>query len=284
MSPAVAEANGRTITDAIEQSIKRLIDQTAEPTTEPPTDQTAEPTTEPTTEPPTDTVGIRCGTSLLETQMRLPDSTDDAQPTDDACTGDPDVVNMFSRTNTANTADDYAHRGSTLQSMPYYVYIAHVRPHARNKLPPQHAHVVEFEQHYAKSKAYVQVVRLADINIPTIDGFQCPTWQQDPEQNSLLMQILCFPWRCTDPHKCDCTSKFTQMVSNGECQGSDSSNAQPVSTSRRRYTFERSWRLRWSEIKVLAARADTKIDIARKKLVACLHREYFLVAFTAQIS
>ena len=199
--------------------------------------------------------------------MRLPDSTDDAHPKDSIDDSTDDVISMFSRTNTANTADDYAHRGSTLHAMPYYVYIAHVRPYLKRKVPPKQAVVVEFEQHYAKSTAYVQVVRLADINIPTIDGFQCPTWQQDPEQNSLLMQILCFPWRCTDPHKCNCTSKFTQMVSNGDCQGSDSSSAQPVSTSRRQYTFERSWRLRWSEIKVLAARADTKIDIARKKLV-----------------
>ena len=122
-------------------------------------------------------------------------------------------------------------------------------------------------------------MRLTDINIPTIDGFQCPTWQQDPEQNSLLMQILCFPWRCTDPHKCDCTSKFTQLLSNGDCQGPDSGVAQTadantaganqpgVNTPLRRYTFERFWKLRWCEIKVLAARADAKSDAARKRLV-----------------
>ena len=73
------------------------------------------------------------------------------------------------------------------------------------------------------------------------------------------MQILCFPWRCTEPHKCNCTSKFTQLLSNGDCHGPDSSV--------RRFTFERSWRLRWCEVKVLAARADAKSDAARKKLV-----------------
>ena len=206
----------------------------------------------------------RCGTGLLEIQMRIPHSGDapqltvdanaqlptlsdndvlmdgvsqpvhgpysdhhavdgDALPNTTQSTGDPDVVNMFSRTNTANASDDYAHRGPTLHSMPFYVYIAHVRPHARGKPLPRHGQVIEFEQHYSKFKSYVQVVRLTDINIPTIDGFQCPTWQQDPEQNSLLMQILCFPWRCTDPHKCDCTSKFTQLLSNGDCQGPNKS-------------------------------------------------------------
>ena len=208
----------------------------------------------------------------------MPDSVDAPQDPGDASTCDPDVVNMFSRTNTANTADDYAHRGFTLHAMPFYAYIAHVRPHARGKPLPQNVHVVEFEQHYSKFKSYVQVVRLTGIDIPTIDGFQCPTWQQDPEQNSLLMQILCFPWRCTNPHKCDCTSKFTQLLSNGDCKGPDSSVAQlGVNTSRRRYTFERSWRQRWCEIKVLAARADAKSDAARKKLVICLPQELILV-------
>ena len=188
---------------------------------------------------------------------------------------DHEVVNMFSLTNTANSADDYAHRGAVLLAMPYYCYTAHVRIVARGNPLPRNGQVLEFEKHYVKFKSHIQVVRLSDWNIPTIDGFQCPTWQQDPEQNSLLMELLCFPWNCTDPLKCNCTSKFTQLLSNGECENHNESVADsaatfspyPVAKPFRKYTFQRAWRLRWSEILVLAQRADVKSESARKKLV-----------------
>ena len=168
----------------------------------------------------------------------------------------------FSRTSTANAADDYAHRGQALQTMPYYVYTAHVRVLAKGIRLPSNAHIFQFEDHYIKSKSHIQVVRLTSRFIPTIDGFQCPTWQQDAEQNSLLMSLLFFPWSCTDPFKCNCTSKFKQLLSNGNCQGSvgdapqhaaassAAGASQPAETPARRYTFERAWRLRWCEIKV----------------------------------
>ena len=83
--------------------------------------------------------------------MRIPQSHDDPQPVQGpdcdrhAEDADPDVLNMFSRTNTANAADDYAHRGPTLHSMPFYVYTAHVRPHARGRPMPRNGQVVELE-------------------------------------------------------------------------------------------------------------------------------------------
>ena len=91
------------------------------------------------------------------------------------------------------------------------------------------------------------------------------------------MAILCSPWRCTDPHKWDCTSKFTQLLSNGDCVDCTSKfkydAPQPVAPSdgaavksALRYTFQRAWRLRWCEIQVLAERADSKSHAARKKL------------------
>ena len=43
--------------------------------------------------------------------------------------------------------------------------------------------------------------------------------------------------------------------------------AHPVHPSARKFTFERAWRLRCSELHVLAQRADSRCHAARKKLV-----------------
>jgi hypothetical protein len=60
------------------------------------------------------------------------------------------------------------------------------------------------------------------------------------------------------------------MLSNCTCAAASSDGhgaSQPVDTSSRKHTFERAWRLRCSEIHVLAARADSRCDASRKKLV-----------------
>ncbi|MCP4003312.1 MAG: hypothetical protein GY725_03870, partial [bacterium] len=136
-------------------------------------------------------------------------------------------------------------------------------------------------------------------HVPTIDGFQCPTVVQDPEQNALLKAILFTPWSCTNAVDCGSVMNFRHLLSNGcgpedvagdaaqlaELAGDASRLAASSSSSssklgrasgiitvsprvpQRAYTFHRAWRLRHSEIHVLAGRADCRCAAARKRLV-----------------
>ena len=72
-----------------------------------------------------------------------------------------------------------------------------------------------FEPHYALAKSYVQEVQLNSFCVPTIDGFQCPTVLQDPEQNALLKALLFTPFACTDPMACGNVLNFRNTLSNG---------------------------------------------------------------------
>ena len=191
-----------------------------------------------------------------------------AQPLDEEDEDDDvEIVDMHASTTSTNTSDDFAHRGRKLQTMPFYVYRMYVRRiprpgRARAKDPS----IFPFATHYALSSNYVQEVFLTNINVPTIDGFQCPTWNEDPEQNSLLKALLFTPWQFIDPMTCGDCAKFAHMLSNCSCAAHHGA-AQPVHPSARKFTFERSWRLRCSELHVLAQRAETRCHAARKKLV-----------------
>ena len=105
------------------------------------------------------------------------------------------------------------------------------------------------------------------MDVPTIDGFQCPTWRQDPEQNSMLKAILFTPWSCDVALTCGQVLMLAPLLSNG-CCGSEAHGAtQPAVDCPRKFTFERAWRTRCSEIHVKAQRAEAKSDAANKFLV-----------------
>ena len=93
------------------------------------------------------------------------------------------------------------------------------------------------------------------MHIPTIDGFQCPTWVQDPEQNSLFKALLLMPWACEACRACGSVRQYRHLLR--DC-------SRPIPCP---YTFERAWRLRCAEIHVLARRADSRCRQARKRLV-----------------
>ena len=188
-------------------------------------------------------------------------------------------------TASTNTADDYAHRGRQLGSMPFYVYRMYVRRvrrpgRERAKAP----NLFLFEPHYALASTYAQEVVLQRINVPTIDGFQCPTVEQDAEQNALLKALLFTPWSCTNAHKCGCVSNFSHFLCNAgtaaeraahlrrgdaddapQLVGAPSPHGAP--SPPRKYSFQRAWRLRHSELHVLAARADARRAASKKWLV-----------------
>ena len=191
-----------------------------------------------------------------------------AQPFEDEDRDDDvEIVDMHASTTSTNTSDDFAHRGRKLQTMPFYVYRMYVRRIPRpGRARANDPTIFPFETHYALSSNYVQEVILHNINVPTIDGFQCPTWTADPEQNSLLKELLFTPWQCIDAMTCGDCAKFAHMLSNCSC-AADHGAAQPVHPSARKFTFERAWRLRCSELHVLAQRAESRRHAARKKLV-----------------
>jgi hypothetical protein len=176
-----------------------------------------------------------------------------AQPADD----DVEVIGMDTCTTSTNTSDDFTHRGPQLQTMPLYVYIMYVRRvPSRGVSRVNDPRFFEYEEHYPLANTYIQEVTLHCMNVPTVDGFQCPTWEQDSEQNSLLKSLLFTPWLCRDPMSCGSCSRFQHMLSNCTCAAASSDGhgaSQPVDTSSRKHTFERAWRLRCSEIHVLAA-------------------------------
>ena len=185
----------------------------------------------------------------------------------------------------ASVSDDYAHRGDALHSMPFYVYRMYVRRVRRTKALAKQPNVFCFEDHYQMWQQYVQLVRLDNMDVPTIDGFQCPTWTQDAEQNCLLKALLFTPWRCRDALTCGTCKNFSHMLSNCTCEDHSAAqpvvtvtpsrlppgydNAQPVvrSLPERKHTFERAWRLRCSELHVLARRAEARSQASRKMLV-----------------
>ena len=121
--------------------------------------------------------------------LQLAEDGDASQPAVEVTAVDVD-------TTSTNTSDDYAHRGIKLQSMPFYVYRMYVMRVPRKADHRNHGDLFEFEQHYCMAKRYVQRILLTAVSVPTLDGFQCPTWDQDPEQNSLLKSMLFTPWIC----------------------------------------------------------------------------------------
>ena len=198
-------------------------------------------------------------------------------------------------TTSTNTADDYAHRGHRLTTMPFYVYRMYVRRVPRSgtysALPST---MFAFEARYALARSYAQQASLHRINVPAIDGFQCPTLEQDAEQNVLLKALLFTPWSCRGAQDCGCIQNFTHMLSSKGTQACGDPSQRTASASgaasqlaarassdasqltarasgsghpRRKYTFQRAWRLRRSEIHVLASRADARRAAARKWLV-----------------
>ena len=133
----------------------------------------------------------------MAVRMRTTDEgVGDANPTDDAESNDDDVeiVGVEACTTSTNISDDFAHRGDGLQTMPFYVYRMYVRRILRPaKAKAKDSTVFAFEARYPLSRTYAQQVILNNISVPTIDGFQCPTWTEDAEQNSLLKALLFTP-------------------------------------------------------------------------------------------
>ena len=163
---------------------------------------------------------------------------------------------METCTKSTNEADNYAHRGAHLQSMSFYVFRMYVRRVLkRSKAKGLGARFFAFDEHYVMAPRYEQEVKLTRMDVPTIDSFQCPTWVQDPEQNSLFKAILFTPWACKGAHDCGSVCQYSHLLR-------DCSHPIP-----RPFTFERAWRLRCAETHVLAARADSRRRLARKRLV-----------------
>ena len=181
--------------------------------------------------------------------------------------GAENVVAMSTTTASTNAADDYTHRGKDLLAMPLYFYRMHVVRNLRgHSTAVPGGTIFEFEPQYPLARTYVQKVMLDQMDVPTIDGFQCPTWIQDPEQNCLLKSMLFTPWACHDALTCGCVSRFAHLLSSC-CGAAVPGAAQPGVGCSRKFTFERAWRTRRSEIHVWAQRADDRSDAARKHLV-----------------
>ena len=189
--------------------------------------------------------------------------------------GEVGIDKIEATTHSTNVSDDYAHRGSQLSTMAFYVYRMYVRRISKpSRAKCRAANIFFFEPHYALSRSYAQEVVLHNMNVPSIDGFQCPTLEQDPEQNALLKAMLFTPWVCTDPLNCGSVHIYRHLLSNNDCLDQTVGGAsQPAGSGAgpakapRRYTFQRAWEFRKSEIQVLAQRAECRCLAARKKLV-----------------
>ena len=113
--------------------------------------------------------------------VHVPNNDEDEGSDDD---NDVDICKVEACTHSTNASDDYAHRGTKLQSMPLYVYRMYVRRIPKPSRVQATAPTIFFEPHYALARSYAQEVILYNISIPTIDGFQCPTVEQDGTPSS----------------------------------------------------------------------------------------------------
>jgi len=158
---------------------------------------------------------------------RSPEHKDDEGSVSEEGTSEPELVQhgdqdvhtaVISKaevcTTSTNAGDDFAHRGRQLHTMPFYVYRMYVRRIPKPKAPSRT--VFFFDPHYPLARSYAQEVVLVNISVPTIDGFQCPTVEQDAEQNALLKAILFTPWACPDPLSCGNVLRFRGLLSNGK--------------------------------------------------------------------
>ena len=166
--------------------------------------------------------------------------------------GEEEAAEYEQVTTSTNTADDYAHRGPELHAMPYYLYRCWVYRVPRSERTRTQQRRIPFTPHYVLAHRYEQCLKVTQ-DIVTIDGFQCPTVRQDAEQNALLKAVLFTPWCCCSAKDCNSVLKFKHMMSNGD-------------SAARLHTFARAWRLRQSELHVLAQRADEREAAARKRL------------------
>ena len=203
------------------------------------------------------------------------DNADDDDDDADDAKDNADIVKIEASTHSTNASDDYAHRGPKLGGLTLYTYRMYVR---RIPKPNRHKAVAPtvflFEPHYALSNQYAQEVVLHNEHVPTIDGFQCPTVEQDAEQNALCKAILFTPWACTDPMTCGKVLTHRGLLSDGNHpDGGTPQSATPLAKETDTpppncaYTFQRAWKLRSSEIHVLAERAHCRCMAARKRLV-----------------
>ena len=107
---------------------------------------------------------------------------DAAHPADEEQLDDAEVDNMETCTKSTNTADDYAHRGAHLETMPFYVYKMYVRRVLkRSKAKGVGARFFAFDDHYVMAPRYEQEVKLTRMDVPTIDSFQCPSTRSRAE-------------------------------------------------------------------------------------------------------
>ena len=95
--------------------------------------------------------------------------------------------------------------------MPYYLYIAHVGRVRKLQNGEKRRDRVPFEAHYPMAAMYEQQVR-PRAAIPMIDGFQCPTMAQEPEDNSMFKAMLFTPWACQGPTECTSCRKFDHLL------------------------------------------------------------------------
>ena len=181
--------------------------------------------------------------------------------------GATELIALTASTGSTNSADDFAHRGGALRDMPCYIYRMYVRREPRGRRKARSGgNIFEFDEHYPLSTAYIQRVRLDRMNVPTIDGFQCPTWSEDPEQNSVFKAMLFTSWACHNALACGLPSVFAHMLCNGGCSAVPVASAPSTARKAAQFTFERAWRRRCAEIHVLAQRAEGRRDAARKEL------------------
>ena len=109
------------------------------------------------------------------------------------------------------------------------IFVRRVRRHCHQlHCPPN---IFRFESQYALAGSYAQEVMLHSCDVPTIDGFQCPTVHQDAEQNALLKALLFTPFCCTTPMTCGSVFNFRHMLSSSRGSGQIGAGCASQSTS-----------------------------------------------------
>ena len=159
---------------------------------------------------------------------------------------------------TANAADDYAHRGVWLKDFHFLGYQMYVK-----RVPLNHCdgHVWPFEQHYVLASRFGQQIR-SQAAVPRLCNFNCPSEQQNAEENALMKSLLLVPIRCPGQGFCHHVCRFNPLLG---LEGTPDVMQRGRMTQRA--SFLKAWRVHWRKIRQAAQEADELEQSAGKLLV-----------------
>ena len=162
---------------------------------------------------------------------------------------------------TTSRFDDWLHRGPWLHSLPYFIYIHHIRrirKSSTSKARKQASQRFEFDAHYEMSTLYQQ--EMTTGTIPRIVGTQCKQYEENHGEDYALWHLAIFGLaRCPGTGCCCEVTMFKSMLT-------PKKSFRPPDTAppSREHSYLPAWLARLRELKLLSERGTTKVQAAQR--------------------